>query len=84
VTAEEFALLISHVTSARDAFGLALMRYCALHVGQVVTLKRDRVQAMPHAVHCPSEVASDAAQHVGSAAAGRDHTEPAKQLKGRI
>jgi len=54
VTAEEFALLISHVTSARDAFCLALMRCCALRVGQVVTLKRDRIHAMPHAVLCPS------------------------------
>ena len=54
VTAEEFALLISHVTSARDAFCLALMRYCALRVGQVVTVKRDRIHAMPHAVYCPS------------------------------
>jgi hypothetical protein len=43
VTAEEFALLICQVTSARDAFCLALMRYCALRVGQVVTLKRDRI-----------------------------------------
>ncbi len=54
VTAEEFALLISQVTSARDAFCLALMRYCALRVGQVVTLKRDRIHAMPDAVPCPS------------------------------
>ncbi|MBG0568805.1 tyrosine-type recombinase/integrase [Actinoplanes aureus] len=54
VTAEEFALLIGQVTSARDAFCLALMRYCALRVGQVVTLKRDRIHAMPDAVPCPS------------------------------
>jgi len=54
VTAEEFALMISRVTSARDAFCLALMRYCALRVGQVVTLKRDRIHAVPDAVACPS------------------------------
>jgi integrase len=54
VTADEFALLIGHVTSARDAFCLALMRYSALRVGQVVTLKRDRIHAMPNAVLCGS------------------------------
>lgn len=54
VTAEEFALMISRVTAARDAFCLALMRYCALRVGQVVTLKRDRIHAMPDAVPCTS------------------------------
>jgi hypothetical protein len=34
VTAEEFGRLVSHVTSARDAFCLALFRYCVCASGR--------------------------------------------------
>jgi hypothetical protein len=50
VTAEEFALLICQVTSARDAFCLALMRYCALLPGaRLRANRRQRIRTVQSA-----------------------------------
>jgi integrase/recombinase XerD len=54
-TPVEFEQLLGQVRTARDAFILALLRFCALRVGQVVTLKRDRVHGLPDVIACGSQ-----------------------------